>query len=61
MIIDLRSKRVYETCPVCGCESVKCLADPPGSWEIVHIECADCGLPLWVMDEDLPSDDEPYP
>jgi len=58
-VTDIRTKRTYECCPVCGCESVKCLADPPGSWDIVHIECADCGVPIFVAD--LPSDEEPYP
>ena len=56
-VTDIRTKRVYECCPVCGSTEVHCIADPPGSWEIVHIECAECGLPIWVED----TDEDPYP
>jgi len=56
-VTDIRTKRVYEQCPVCGSTEVHCMADPPGSWEIVHIECANCGLPIWVVD----ADEDPYP
>lgn len=61
-VTDIRKKRTYETCPCCGADRVKCLADPPGSWDITHIECAECGMVFWAVNEDdLPSDDEPYP
>jgi transcription elongation factor Elf1 len=55
-IYDMTPEIPHEECPVCGSRKVLITTDRPGTWDgsksIIAIECAECGLPLWVVDED---------